>query len=161
MNSLEPVEQAVWAALQDVYDPEIPTLSVIDLGMVDHVTHTAGDVTVALTPTFLGCPALSFIRRDVEHRVSQVEGVERVHVAFVHDPPWTTDRLTDKGRQRLRDFGIAPPTCGLLDGHPLQADCPYCGSERTRVENLFGPTACRSLFFCNDCRQPFEAMKPV
>lgn len=148
-------------ALYEVYDPEIPALSVLDLGMVRTVSCTDGRVQVQLTPTFMGCPALAMIERAVENRVGRVEGVHEVEVEFVYDEPWTTERMTETGKQRLKEFGIAPPACSLLQMKTLTADCPYCGSSHTRVENLFGPTACRAVFYCDDCHQPFEGMKPV
>ncbi|MDQ0188685.1 phenylacetate-CoA oxygenase subunit PaaJ [Alicyclobacillus cycloheptanicus] len=155
------LETAVRAALLEVNDPEIPTLSVLDLGMVREVTCSDGCVEVKMTPTFMGCPALAIIRKNVETRLQQVEGVKAVSVDFVYDEPWTTDRISDIGKQKLKQFGIAPPSCSLLQMKNLTAECPYCGSTHTRLENLFGPTACRSVFYCEDCKQPFEAIKPV
>lgn len=157
-------EAAVRAALGDVKDPEIPPVSVIDMGMVSRVAVEGGQVTIDMTPTFVGCPALDIIRRDVSARVAQVEGVEGVEVRFVFDPPWTSERITEQGRERLKTFGIAPPVRENsqklinLDEVP---NCPYCGSRETHMENLFGPTACRSIYYCDNCRQPFEAMKTV
>lgn len=155
------LELSVQSALMEVNDPEIPTLSVVELGMVHKVDSVDGAVHIQMTPTFVGCPALAFIRKNVEERIEQVEGVQSVTVDFVFDEVWTTDKISTEGKRKLREFGIAPPACTLLGMKSLRADCPYCGSANTRVENLFGPTACRSLFYCTDCRQPFEAMKPV
>ncbi len=161
-------EAAVWAALEDVKDPEIPPVSVVDMGMVDKVAVDGARVTIDMMPTFVGCPALDIIRRSVVERVSQVEGVGEVTVNFVFDPPWTSDRITERGRERLKSFGIAPPMgekpggcgLGLIDLEEVPP-CPYCGSKDTHMENLFGPTACRSIYYCDACRQPFEAMKTV
>jgi ring-1,2-phenylacetyl-CoA epoxidase subunit PaaD len=155
------LESRVLEALSDVKDPEIPALSILDLGMLNQVSCVEGLVKVSLTPTFLGCPALPIIQRNLEDRLLQVPGVREVAVEFVFDPPWTTERITSEGREKLREFGIAPPACALATQPTPTAVCPYCGSEDTRLENLFGPTACRSLFYCNHCHQPFEAMKPV
>lgn len=155
---------AVWAALEEVKDPEIPPVSVVDMGMVSQVAVDGGRVTIDMTPTFVGCPALDIIRRDVIARVVQVEGVAEVEVRFVFDPPWTSERITEQGRERLKTFGIAPPLreCGgnLINLEEVP-NCPYCGSRDTHMENLFGPTACRSIYYCDACRQPFEAMKTV
>lgn len=157
-------EAAIWAALDDVRDPEIPPVSVVDLGMVRDVALDGGRVSVAMMPTFVGCPALEIIRRDVTQRLMQVEGVAGVEVSFVFDPPWTSERITEQGRERLKSFGIAPPMreCKAslinLEEVPL---CPYCGSGDTHMENLFGPTACRAIYYCDTCRQPFESMKTV
>ncbi len=158
-------EAAIWAALDDVKDPEIPPVSVVDMGMVSLVAvDDAGRVRIEMTPTFVGCPALDIIRRDVTQRIIQVDGVAGVAVAFVFDPPWTSERITDQGRQRLASFGIAPPVreaSGNLLSLDVVPPCPYCGSRDTHMENLFGPTACRSIYYCDSCRQPFEGMKTV
>ncbi|MFZ5826616.1 MAG: 1,2-phenylacetyl-CoA epoxidase subunit PaaD [Bacillota bacterium] len=155
---------AVWAALEDVKDPEIPPVSVVDMGMVTIVSVDEGEVRIEMTPTFVGCPALDIIRRDVTRRVEQVDGVKAVEVAFVFDPPWTSERITDQGRQRLKTWGIAPPMrekAGNLISLDEVPPCPYCGSRDTHMENLFGPTACRSIYYCDGCRQPFEGIKTV
>lgn len=152
----------VLAAVADVRDPEIPILSIVDLGMVNSITcDDDGGVEISLTPTFIGCPAVEIIRQNVERAVLAMEGVTHVETKFVYSPPWTSERITEAGRKALREFGIAPPACHVFAVKSLTADCPYCGSSNTRLENMFGPTACRSVFTCNDCRQPFEAMKPV
>lgn len=159
-------EAAIWAALADVKDPEIPPVSVVDMGMVSRVAILQGScVRVEMTPTFVGCPALEIIRRDVTRRLEQVEGIGQIEVAFVFDPPWTSERITDQGRQRLKSFGIAPPIRETAGSNLINLDevppCPYCGSRDTHMENLFGPTACRSIYYCDGCRQPFEGMKTV
>lgn len=153
-------EAAVWAALADVRDPEIPPVSIVDMGMVHRVTADGPRVRVEIMPTFVGCPALDIIRRDVVNRVRTVPGVAEVDVVFIYDPPWSSDRITDEGRARLRSFGIAPPPGpGRLLAVEEAPACPYCGSTDTHLENLFGPTACRSIYYCDGCRQPFEQMK--
>lgn len=155
---------AVWAALAEVTDPEIPPVSVVDMGMVAQVATDGAHVRIDMTPTFVGCPALELIRRNVITRISQVDGVAGVAVRFVFDPPWTSERITAQGRDRLRSFGIAPPLhegTGNLISLAEVPDCPYCGSRQTHLENLFGPTACRSIYYCDACRQPFEAVKTI
>lgn len=164
-SPLLPTAEIIWVALKDVCDPEIPPLSIVDLGMVVGVQVTGTRVEIEMTPTYVGCPALEIIRRDVKNRVAQVEGVTEVEVRFIFDPPWTIERITPEGRESLRRFGIAPPMperqgSGLI----FVADvppCPFCGSTDTHMENLFGPTACRSIFYCDHCRQPFEGIKTV
>jgi ring-1,2-phenylacetyl-CoA epoxidase subunit PaaD len=154
----------VWTALEEVKDPEIPPVSVVDMGMVSRVELEGSSVTIEMTPTFVGCPALDIIRRDVVDRVQRLAGIGAVEVKFVFDPPWTSDRITALGRERLKTFGIAPPgkacTTNLISLDEVP-HCPYCDSGDTHMENLFGPTACRSIYYCDSCRQPFEAMKPV
>ncbi len=152
---------ALWQALQEVKDPEIPTISLVDLGMIHRLLVEGDRVTVEILPTFVGCPALDIIRRDVRNRLLQVEGVADVEVQFVYDPPWTSDRITEEGRKRLASFGIAPPRPAGENPMDIVPPCPYCGAEGGEIHNLFGPTACRSIFYCRRCRQPFEGMKPV
>ncbi len=147
---------AVLAALAEVADPEIPAISIVDLGLVHRVE--VGDapneaIHVRLLPTYVGCPALDAIRNSVVDRLG-VLGLP-VEVEFTYAVPWTTDRLTPSGLSALRRSGIAPPS-SLAD-----VRCPYCSSTRVTMDSAFGPTQCRSLFYCRDCRQPFEAFKPI
>jgi ring-1,2-phenylacetyl-CoA epoxidase subunit PaaD len=155
-------EAAVLAALDEVKDPEIPPVSVVDMGMVARVLVDGRNVRVEMTPTFVGCPALEIIRRNVVERLLRLDGVAAVAVSFVFDPPWTSERITAQGRERLRSFGVAPPVCssGLLTLEEVPP-CPFCGSADTHMENLFGPTACRAIYYCDACHQPFEAVKTV
>lgn len=151
---------SIWAALESVNDPEIPVISVVEMGMIAGFSLKGASVHVQVTPTFVGCPALDIIRANIEQAVLTVPGVTEVSVSFVFDPPWTSSRITRVGQAKLAAFGIAPPGSGLVDLEFAPA-CPYCGSQETHLENLFGPTACRSIFYCDGCRQPFEAMKPI
>ena len=160
------LEPAVWQALEHVPDPEIPAVSVVDMGMIGRVESIGPRVVVTVLPTFTGCPAVPVIKRDVADAVAAVEGVEAVEVEFSFDPPWTPDRITERGRRDLKEFGLAPPTGEgpvlITDiGLPSIARCPFCGSTDTTAENAFGPTPCRALYYCNDCRNPFEQFKPV
>ena len=159
-------EPAVWEALERVVDPEIPAVSVVDMGMIRDVRVQDGSVHVVVLPTFTGCPAISLIERDVRDAVAALDGVDRVTVKMSFDPPWTTDRITERGRERLTRFGLAPPTGDgpvmvTHIGLPASAVCPFCGGRDTRNENPFGPTPCRALYYCNSCRNPFEQFKPV
>ena len=149
--AVRPLESAVWAALEDVHDPEIPTVSVVDLGVVRRVEAEPGRVRVELLPTFVGCPAIDLMRASVEERLR--EFAEDVEVRVSLREPWTTDRITPRGRERLRASGFAPPSESV--------ECPFCGSSATALENAFGPTQCRSIRHCPDCRQPFEAFKAI
>ena len=160
------LEHQVWAALQEVKDPEIPAVSVVEMGMIGDVITEGTTVRVTVLPTFTGCPAVPIIKEDVSAAVISVEGVDRVEVEFSFDPPWTTDRITQLGRKKLKEFGVAPPTGTgpvLITeiGLPAVAVCPFCGSKNTRNENVFGPTPCRAVYYCEDCRNPFEQFKPV
>ena len=148
-----PTEAQVRAALAEVRDPELPVVSVADLGMVERVAVDNGRIEVELLPTFIGCPALELIEASVAERLAAF-GVP-VDVAFTRRVPWTSDRISAAGLGRLRRAGIAPP----LD--PAQVHCPWCDSSRVVMDSAFGPTQCRSLFYCRDCRNPFEALKPI
>lgn len=154
-----PSIDVVMQALREVKDPEIPAVSIVDLGMVHSIEVQKEQLVVKLLPTFVGCPALDFIKARVLHQVADIVGPERVSVEFVMDEPWGSDRITSDGIERLRTFGIAAPA-PTKKQKPVP-DCPYCGAANTQVENLFGPTACRAIFYCNQCHQPFEGMKHV
>jgi ring-1,2-phenylacetyl-CoA epoxidase subunit PaaD len=148
-------------AMQAVKDPEIDSVSIIELGMLEELEIDPDRVLIKLLPTFMGCPALDIIKNNVVKAVSSINGVEKVDVKFIFHPPWTSDRVTELGREKLKEFGIAPPPRHMPETGEWQADCPYCGSTYTTMENLFGPTACRSILYCKSCKNPFEAMKPV
>jgi ring-1,2-phenylacetyl-CoA epoxidase subunit PaaD len=158
-----PLESAVWAALADVSDPEIPALSVLDLGVIGSVEASAERIKVELLPTFVGCPAVEAMRSGIEERLAGHADQVEVEVSFAE--PWTTDRITPEGRRRLRESGFAPPEPAPSGRDPLPllpaATCPYCGSTRTVLENAFGPTLCRAIYHCAACRQPFEQFKIV
>jgi ring-1,2-phenylacetyl-CoA epoxidase subunit PaaD len=157
------VEQ-VWAALGQVEDPEIPVVSLVDLGVVRDVQVEGDRVHVEFTPTFLGCPALEVMRDRMAAKIAELGAEPDVEV--VADDSWSTDRITPAGREKLREAGFAPPaprpaqTPTLLQ---LQKGfrCPYCGSTDTRLDNLFGPTPCRSIRYCERCKQPFEQFKTI
>ncbi|WP_062236586.1 1,2-phenylacetyl-CoA epoxidase subunit PaaD [Fictibacillus sp. FJAT-27399] len=155
------LKEKVISALKDVKDPEIASVSILDLGMIEDVEEREGSVLIKALPTFVGCPALHIIERDIKQAARAVEGVKEVHVEFVYTPAWTTDRITEGGKERLKEFGIAPPPANHVMGEPWSIDCPYCGSSYVTMENIFGPTACRSILYCKSCKNPFEAMKPV
>jgi len=148
-----PSEAAVRAALAEVRDPELPVVSLVDLGIVERVEVAGGRIAVELLPTFIGCPALELIEASVAERLA-LFGVP-VEVGFTRRVPWTSDRITAAGLGRLRAAGIAPP----LD--PAHMRCPWCDSARVVMDSAFGPTQCRSLYYCRDCRQPFEALKQI
>lgn len=149
-------------ALADVRDPEIDSVSIIDLGMIENVIcESAEDVTVQMIPTFLGCPALEIIRSNVKQALEDSLQLEGTKVEFLKHPHWTSERITEQGRERLKEFGIAPPPRKLSMIGPWEVNCPYCDSAYTTMENIFGPTACRSILYCHTCKNPFEAMKPI
>ena len=162
------LELAVCEALAGVRDPEIPPISITDLGMVQRVRVAGDRVEVDLLPTFVGCPALDVIREEADRAVRAVVGDVSVRVSFVYAPPWTSDRITPAGREALRTYGLTPPGDRPIPFVPLAslrrteggAPCPFCGSDDTVLESAFGPTLCRATHFCRACRNPFEAFKP-
>jgi ring-1,2-phenylacetyl-CoA epoxidase subunit PaaD len=158
-------EAQVWDALAEIPDPEIPVISLVDLGVIRGVEVDNGSVRVEFTPTFLGCPALEVMRDAITERIAAL-GAEP-EVAVISGDSWSTDRITPEGREKLRSSGFAPPS-PRPNGGPqlvqLQSNafrCPYCGSRDTALENIFGPTPCRSLRYCRSCRQPFEQFKTI
>jgi ring-1,2-phenylacetyl-CoA epoxidase subunit PaaD len=155
----------VWDALDEIPDPEIPVISLVDLGVIRSVDVSDGHVRVEFTPTFLGCPALEAMKRSLEETVTALGAEPDVRV--VQDDSWSTDKITPAGREKLRAAGFAPPPpreAGVPQLLQLQANvhrCPYCGSSDTTLENIFGPTPCRSLRHCSSCKQPFEQFKTI
>ena len=153
-------------ALSEVMDPEIPTCSIVDLGMVESIDVTEEGIEVFLLPTFIGCPAKDVIGEDAHRAVGDVAGETPVRVRFVYDPPWTTARITDRGKASLKEYGISPHWGGGPPGPvvvPLLSRsgiaCPYCGSGDTAMESAFGPTPCRAAHYCRSCRNAFEGFK--
>lgn len=162
-------EAAAWEALAGVADPEIPTVSVVDLGVIRSVRFEGPRLTVELLPTFVGCPAIEVMQHDIGERLRGMADEVKVEVSFAE--PWTSERITPEGRDKLRASGFAPPvsiaaipaSVNELDELAVLpvATCPYCGSRNTTLENPFGPTLCRAIYHCADCRQPFEQFKAV
>jgi ring-1,2-phenylacetyl-CoA epoxidase subunit PaaD len=158
-------EQDVWRSLAAIPDPEIPVISLVDLGVVREVEVKDGRVRVAFTPTFLGCPAQEVMRDAIAESIRGLGAKPEVEIVL--DDSWSTDRISPAGREKLRASGFAPPAPREA-GRPqlVQLErgtfrCPYCGSTNTRLENIFGPTPCRSLRYCASCRQPFEQFKTL
>lgn len=167
-------ESAVWSALAEIPDPEIPAISLVDLGVIHGIAFETlrggGErLTVELMPTFVGCPAIEVMRQQIGERLTALRLADEVSVELTFAEPWTSDRISPAGREALRKSGFAPPaTIGpgsTFSGDSLTvlpiATCPYCASRNTALENPFGPTLCRAIYHCADCRQPFEAFKPV
>ena len=157
--------EQVWDALAEIPDPEIPVVSLVDLGVVRDVAVDGDRVRVEFTPTFLGCPALEVMRNAMAEKVRALGG--EPDVAVITDDSWSTDNITAAGREKLRAAGFAPPAPRAMAAPTLVQlrsnafRCPYCGSTDTRLENIFGPTPCRSVRYCNECRQPFEQFKTI
>lgn len=149
--------------LSEIPDPEIPVISIVDLGIVRNVELENQKVRVNITPTYSGCPAMMAIQNDIVSRLKQ-EGIDDIEVRLVVDEVWTTDWINDAAKERLREYGIAPPektstNKSLLTGKPKIVNCPRCGSPRTSLISQFGSTACKALYRCDDCREPFDYFK--
>ena len=155
---------AAWQVLAEVLDPEVPALSVRDLGLVRSIAHRDGGLHVVLTPTYSGCPATEVIGQAVQDALVNA-GLGPVQVTWRRAPAWTTDWISEQGRQKLRDYGIAPPgRCAdeqTLRMHSRNLACPRCGDQHTERLSAFGSTACKALYRCLACREPFEYFKPL
>lgn len=145
----------LWQALAEIEDPELP-IAITDMGLVHRMIVNCGTVKVELVPTFTGCPALEVIRDRVRRRLLAEPGVAQVDVVFVFEPAWTIERMSEAGRAGLTAHGLSVPARSLAES----VACPVCGSTNTALENPFGPTLCRAIYYCRDCRNPIERFKP-
>lgn len=159
--------EAILAILDTVMDPEVPVLSVRELGIVRDVeVDPAGVVTVTVTPTYSGCPAIQVIEQDIVHAIEEA-GVAEVRVVTTYAPAWTTDWIAPAAQAKLRAYGIAPPARAEIGDlvqlfrHRPAAQCPYCDSFETEIRSEFGSTACKAVCWCRACRQPFEEFKAI
>ena len=156
----------IWEWLEAVKDPEVPVLSVIDLGVVRDISIEGQTVNVTITPTYSGCPAMKVIEDDIIATVKK-NGISDVVVNTIVSPAWTTDWLSEAGRKKLFEYGIAPPERGqaspdkgfLFAEGPKNIQCPNCKSRNTMLKSQFGSTACKALYICNDCLEPFDYFK--
>jgi ring-1,2-phenylacetyl-CoA epoxidase subunit PaaD len=162
-----PTTAEVWDWLKQVADPEIPVLSVIDLGIIRDVESSGNELVVTITPTYCGCPAMEVIASDIRSMLAK-HGVDRVAIHTQLSPAWTTDWMSDDAKARLREYGIAPPSKRVIDVdaivslksvQPEAVACPQCGSVRTEMVSRFGSTPCKALYKCLDCLEPFDAFK--
>jgi ring-1,2-phenylacetyl-CoA epoxidase subunit PaaD len=158
-------EAQAWQVLQQVPDPEIPVLSVCDLGIVREVRSAGGSLTVVVTPTYSGCPATDLIRDEIRSALAAAGAVE-VNVETRLSPAWSTDWISAQGKEKLRAYGIVPPHGPAQDAQPIRIvpralECPRCGSRDTARLAQFGSTACKALWRCERCREPFEYFKPI
>ena len=155
------LRQRAWDAAARVVDPEIPVLTIADLGVLRNVSISDGRVEVAITPTYCGCPTMNMIALEIELALERA-GFRHCTVRTVLSPAWTTDWMSEDGRKKLREYGIAPPSAAssrrALFGVEEVA-CPQCGSEKTEVLSEFGSTSCKALWRCKSCREPFDYFK--
>jgi ring-1,2-phenylacetyl-CoA epoxidase subunit PaaD len=152
----------VWQWLEEVSDPEIPVLTILDLGIVREVEFVGETCQLKITPTYSGCPAMKTIEEDIIAKLKE-KGVQSVNVDLVLSPAWTTDWISKNGRNKLLEYGIAPPTDevdkSVLFAEPPKVGCPRCASQNTRMISLFGSTACKAQYQCNECLEPFDYFK--
>jgi len=164
---VRPTVEQILLWLNEVADPEIPVISVLDLGIVRDVFWRNEELVVAVTPTYSGCPAMAIIAQDIRTALAG-HGIRRLHLETRLSPAWTTDWLSAKGKARLRDYGIAPPVQQVIDISGISrkvstepvVNCPHCGSAHTQLISRFGSTPCKALYKCADCREPFDYFKP-
>ncbi len=158
-----PTKEEVLQWLEAVKDPEIPVLSLVDLGVITNIEISNNQVSVEMTPTFVGCPALDFMKEEVIQVIRQ-QGIENVSVTISFKKPWSSDMISEKGRAALKKFGLAPPQLAafITDIDLLEhAQCPRCNSTNTEIKSPFGSTLCRSIHYCLDCKEAFEQFKPI
>lgn len=155
-------EKEIWTYLEEVSDPEIPVLTIVDLGVVRKVEIDGDKCKITITPTYSGCPAMKVIEEDIVEKL-QEKGIQNVTVELVLSPAWTTDWLTESGRNKLREYGIAPPENevdkSVLFSEPTIVPCPKCGSKNTKMISQFGSTACKAHYQCNECLEPYDYFK--
>lgn len=154
-------QEKIWALLHSINDPEIPVLSITDLGIVRDVKIQNDEIEIIITPTYSGCPAMDMIAMNIRIALLQ-QGVEKTKITHQLSPAWTTDWMSEEGKQKLKSYGIAPPVSKHIDTEYLEdlsVECPLCRSHNTRLISAFGSTACKALFQCNDCHEPFDYFK--
>jgi len=166
-----PAEEEIWDALKDITDPEIPVVNIVEMGIVREVTIEDEDETVSvhITPTYSGCPAMIAIKQLIEQKLRELPiEHEYFEVSVIYDKAWTTDWMTDRAKHKLKEYGIAPPAKSpkqqgeqdiFKDYAEKKIECPYCDSKNTKLKAEFGSTACKAQYFCQHCHQPFEYFK--
>ncbi len=154
--------EEIWKLMEEVYDPEIPVLSVTDLGIIRDIKISEGEIEVFITPTYSGCPAMDVIAMNIRMALLQ-NGYRKIKITQQLSPAWTTDWMTEKGKQKLKSYGIAPPVGKTFDKKYLEDEitvaCPQCNSANTKLLSQFGSTSCKALYKCNECLEPFDYFK--
>ena len=166
MTNVKIDEKKIWDLLSEIPDPEIPVISITELGVVRGVEVRGEEVMVLITPTYTGCPAMNFFEMEIKVKLFD-QGFDKVTVKTVYSPAWTTDWLSEEAKEKMRKYGIAPPekSCGEDCIASFCGDsvipCPRCGSKETTLKSEFGSTACKALYSCNSCLEPFEHFKSI
>ncbi len=156
--------QQIWSILETVTDPEVPVLTIIDLGIVREVRINDGETEIIITPTYTGCPAMDMIAMNIRLALAE-QGYKKIKISSVLSPAWTTEWMSESGKEKLKAYGIAPPNpkpvvCDTKLFAPQEAiQCPLCNSYHTKLISQFGSTACKALYQCVDCREPFDYFK--
>jgi len=160
----EAQKAAFETALQEVKDPEIPSISVLELGIITAMAFEGGKASITMTPTFSGCPAVDYMQKDIHAAISALDFVDEAIVNVDFSVPWTSNRISEAGRKKLQEFGLAAPARhnGTVELTDIEAaHCPNCGSPNTTLNTMFGPTLCRAIHRCFECLEPFESFKPL
>ena len=165
-TSKEETKTRIWKILEEVYDPEIPVLTILDLGIVrdvkfDHSFPALGGWKIIITPTYSGCPAMDVIAMNIRMALIK-NGFDNISIVHQLSPAWTTDWMTEEGKEKLKSYGIAPPVSKTFDSDYLKnlpVECPHCRSKNTKLISRFGSTACKALYQCENCREPFDHFK--
>ena len=160
-SSIKETQTRVWEILNTVTDPEIPVLSIIDLGIVRDIKIQDETLEVIITPTYSGCPAMDFIGKNIREKLME-NNFDKIRIRHRLAPAWTTNWMTDEGKEKLKSYGIAPPSSKTFDNHYLKnlpVQCPRCASRNTKLISQFGATSCKALYQCEDCRDPFDYFK--
>ena len=160
---MKPTKAQIYTWLEEVKDPEIPVLSLVDLGVITNLELTDDGVAIEMTPTFVGCPALDMMKNEIQEVLAKY-GVTNISINVSFREPWTSDKISEKGKAALKKFGLAPPPSRevFTDLEVLEhAICPRCEGTDTEMKSAFGPTLCRSIHYCNTCREAFEQFKPL
>ncbi|HZS55822.1 MAG TPA: 1,2-phenylacetyl-CoA epoxidase subunit PaaD [Bryobacteraceae bacterium] len=160
MVAVQPTVAEIWKWLEAIADPEIPVLSITDLAIVRDIQWNAGEdkLVVTITPTYSGCPAMDAIADEIRRSMKE-HGIDRLELVTKLSPPWTTDWMSDQAKQRLREYGIAPPRDSLVQIEEANPACPQCGSPQTKLISRYGSTPCKALYKCLSCLEPFDAFK--
>jgi ring-1,2-phenylacetyl-CoA epoxidase subunit PaaD len=164
--SYQHIKKKIWSNLSEVVDPEIPVINIVELGVIRNVEIKEGEITITITPTYSGCPAMETFEKDIKSKLSQ-RGFKQIKIATTFSPAWTTDWLSSETKDKLKKYGIAPPQKSLGGKKELfkteskVVECPFCNSKDTKLVSQFGSTACKALHFCNSCSQPFEYFKCI
>ena len=156
------IEEHIWQILKEVPDPEVPVLNLLDLGVIRDVKFNEDEIEIVVTPTYSGCPATSMINMAIRMKLIE-KGFNNIRLTNRLSPAWTTDWMTEEGKQKLKAYGIAPPVYSKnsdeLFSKTDEVECPLCGSKHTHLVSQFGSTACKALYQCDDCREPFDYFK--